>query len=116
MLKMKDLMEKLTQKKKHSRELEATSQQCEKVDCSDYIRKIFNEEVYAEYAGGTLTFKMNNQLQLVSLSSEDRNENELYWAAMCYLKYKGSGHSLPRAYEILSHYKDARTAKLMLTI
>lgn len=87
----------------------------QKIDCSDYIEKVFNEEAYAEYAGATLTFKVGDELQLVSLSSEDRNEDELYWAAMCYLKYKGSGHSLPRAYEILSHYKDAKTAKLLLS-
>ena len=109
-------MAKFVLEKKLSVESETSFLEHKTIESSDYIEEIFNGNSYAEYVGGTLTFKINDELQLISLSSENRTEKELYWAALCYLKYKGSGHSLSRAYNILSNYKDAKTAKLLLTI
>ena len=76
------------------------------------LKAVFNSEKYGEYAGGTLTVKINEvELNCATGTTADRllffnvgkgrNEDENSWIALNYIRYKKKGSFFPEAYKIV---------------
>lgn len=73
------------------------------------IKEVYYGKAYAEYAGGTLTFRVspngepigddNYELAFCNFSNEDATPEYLFWLAMCYMKYRATPTS--------AHYNEA---------
>lgn len=67
---------------------------------ANYLSKVFYENAYAEYCGGTLfvTRQLVNKIgklirggeefYFLNVNDEELDSNVRYWVCMCYLKYK----------------------------
>lgn len=97
-----------------------------KIDYTPILKSVFEEKTYAEYAGETLCYQEQiyvneeipiseaSELHFISFSREDLTEEERYWLALCYVKYK-NGSLLQTAWNIIKSYK-GRGAKELLNV
>jgi hypothetical protein len=64
-----------------------------------FLKNVFDEKIYGEYAGGTLTGMLNKKLNFFNVGKGE-TEEENFWIALNYIKYmsaNGKG----------AHYQDA---------
>lgn len=95
-----------------------------KPDYLPLIKSIYNEEMYAEYAGATLCIKeqmytenSGNELHLLPMSKEDLTVDERFWLAVCYIKYKAGESKTKEAYDIIRSYEDKNiSVKALLNV
>jgi hypothetical protein len=65
------------------------------------LKRIFNEEAYGEYVGGTLTVKWSDEGVLMFNVGQGRTHDENYWIALNYIKYKPKGVHFQEAYRTI---------------
>lgn len=76
-----------------------------------HLIKIYHEEEYAEYMASTLCIKMpiwdGTQKTVVCINLHYcRTDEEKFWCAMCYLKYRGSGSKFNDSINCILDYGD----------
>lgn len=57
------------------------------LDLAPILKDVFYEKKGAEYAGGTLAVKIDDELQLLNVG-DGKTDEEKFWIALNYLKYK----------------------------
>jgi len=69
------------------------------------LKAIFEDKVYAEYAGGSLTYDHHGNLLIFNVGQSD-NPHINYWVAKIYLKWKTDSHFyFKRAMRIVDEYR-----------
>ena len=67
-----------------------------------FLKDVFDEKIYGEYAGGTLTGTINEKLNFFNVNKGE-NEEENFWIAINYIKYmsaNGKGAHYQEALDI----------------
>lgn len=90
-----------------------------KADTTPQLKNIFYNRQYAQYIGGSLFFETNEDDGVIAKTiMEGVNEEENFWIAMNYVKYKSeSAHDYQEALNLIIKREDMQTevAKLLLT-
>jgi len=69
------------------------------------LKGIFEEKVYAEYAGGSLTYNHDGDLLIFNVGGSE-NTHVNYWVAKIYLKWKTEKHYyFKKAMKIVNEYR-----------
>ena len=85
------------------------------LDVAPILENIFWEKQYAEYAGGTLTVKIDDELQFLNVG-DGKTEEERVWIALNYLKYRHEGCAHYALAESIVRNSDMFKSKKLLAI
>jgi hypothetical protein len=80
-----------------------------------WVKGVFNNEVGGEYAGATLNGMIKKELNFFVVG-KGQTEEENFWVALCYIKYRSPGKRYSDAMAIVNKYPDRAdlVAKAML--
>jgi len=75
-------------------------------DLVSMFKQTFDDKLYAEYVGGSLTYDHNGHLLLFAVGDENLSDEANYWLAKLYLKHKNEKcYYWKRSQNIVAEYR-----------